>query len=135
MIIFNKLFSFFFFIETSNIDLNDNNLNNVELYNNSLLLLQFISYFYIFIKIYKILCYAKMTSDWFPMLNPYQWPFSFFQAVATPYFRFCAWLLPSLKFKKSSIEISGIVGLEALNAVIYLCVRMANFLVEILESI
>jgi uncharacterized protein YggT (Ycf19 family) len=75
-----------------------------------------------------------MTCEWFPMLNPYQWPFSFLQTVTVPYFRFWSKLLPSLKFQKSSVEISGIVALEALNAIIYFCVRWVNLFLVILKS-
>jgi uncharacterized protein YggT (Ycf19 family) len=98
------------------------------------LLLTILSYLYVWIKFYKVLCYGKMTCEWFPMLNPYQWPFSFLQTVTVPYFRFWSKLLPSLKFQKSSVEISGIVALEALNAIIYFCVRWVNLFLVILKS-
>lgn len=100
----------------------------------AVLLLNLISYLYIVVKFYKILCYAKLTCDWFPMLNPYNWPFSFLQTITNPYFRFWARILPSLKFKKSSVEISGIIALEGLNAVIYFCVRSVNILVVALDN-
>lgn len=97
-------------------------------------LLNLISYLYIAVKFYKVLCYAKLTCEWFPMLNPYNWPFSFLQAITNPYFRFWSKILPSLKFKKSSVEISGIIALEALNAIIYFCVRSVNVLVIALDN-
>lgn len=100
----------------------------------AVLLLNFISYLYIAVKFYKVLCYAKLTCDWFPMLNPYNWPFSFLQTITNPYFRFWSRILPSLKFKKSSVEISGIIALEGLNAVIYFCVRFVNILVVALDN-
>jgi len=100
----------------------------------AVLLLNFISYLYIVIKFYKVLCYAKLTCDWFPMLNPYNWPFSFLQTITNPYFRFWSRILPSLKFKKSSVEISGIIALEGLNVVIYFCVRFVNILVVALDN-
>ena len=93
-----------------------------------------LSYLYVWIKFYKVMCYGKMTCEWFPMLNPYQWPFSFLQTVTVPYFRFWSKLLPSLKFQKSSVEISGIVALEALNAIIYFCVRWVNLFLIVLKS-
>lgn len=97
-------------------------------------LLNLISYLYIAVKFYKVLCYAKLTCEWFPMLNPYNWPFSFLQTITNPYFRFWSKILPSLKFKKSSVEISGIIALEALNAIIYFCVRSVNVLVIALDN-
>ena len=100
----------------------------------SIFLLNVISYLYIFLKFYKILCYSKMTFDWLPMINPYIWPFSFFQLLTGPYFSFWSRILPNLKLEKSSIEISGIIALEALNAFIYFSVRFANFLLVIIEQ-
>jgi len=105
------------------------------IYGFSVFLLNFLSYLYISIKFYKILCYAKMTCDWFPMLNPFQWPFSFFRTTTAPYFRFWGRVLPSIKFKKASIEISGIIGLEALNALVYFCVRSVNLIVVLLMQL
>jgi uncharacterized protein YggT (Ycf19 family) len=99
-----------------------------------ILLVNFISYLYIAVKFFKVLCYAKLTCEWFPMLNPYNWPFSFLQTITNPYFKFWSKVLPSLKFKKSSVEISGIIALEALNAIIYFCVRSVNLLVLSLEQ-
>lgn len=97
-------------------------------------LVNLISYVYIGVKFFKVLCYAKLTCEWFPMLNPYNWPFSFLQTITNPYFKFWSKVLPSLKFKKSSVEISGIIALEALNAIIYFCVRTVNVLVVSLEQ-
>ena len=97
-------------------------------------LVNIISYIYIAVKFFKVLCYAKLTCEWFPMLNPYNWPFSFLQTITNPYFKFWSKILPSLKFKKSSVEISGIIALEALNAIIYFCVRAVNLLVISLEQ-
>ncbi len=106
-----------------------------SLYFFSILLLNLVSYIYIWVKFYKVLCYSKLTCEWFPMINPYQWPFSFFQTMTAPYFRFWAKVLPNLKFQKSSLEISGIIALEALNTLIYFCVRSVNILITLLEDI
>lgn len=100
-----------------------------SLYFLSIFLLNICSYIYICIKFYKVLCYAKLTCEWFPMINPYQWPFSFLQSLTRPYFQFWSKILPTIKLKKASVEISGIIALEALNAIIYFCVRMVNTLI------
>jgi hypothetical protein len=68
------------------------------------------------------------------MINPYVWPFSIFQVLTGPYFAFWAKILPSIKLDKSSVEISGIIALEALNSFIYFCVRYTNHLLMILEE-
>ena len=75
-----------------------------------------------------------MTFEWLPMINPYVWPFSIFQVLTGPYFAFWSKILPSIKLDKSSVEISGIIGLEALNSLIYFCVRFTNILLAILEE-
>lgn len=100
----------------------------------SIFLLNFISYLYILLKFYKVLCYSKMTFEWLPMINPYVWPFSVFHVLTGPYFSFWSKILPSIKLDKSSVEISGIIALEALNSLIYFCVRFTNILLAILEE-
>jgi hypothetical protein len=100
----------------------------------SIFLLNFVSYFYILLKFYKVLCYSKMTFEWLPMINPYVWPFSIFHVVTGPYFAFWSRILPSIKLDKSSVEISGIIALEALNSFIYFCVRFTNILLAILDE-
>jgi uncharacterized protein YggT (Ycf19 family) len=108
---------------------------NVQLTHSfSIFLLNFISYLYILLKFYKVLCYSKMTFEWLPMINPYVWPFSIFQVLTGPYFAFWSRILPSIKLDKSSVEISGIIALEALNSLIYFCVRFTNILLAILEE-
>ena len=104
-------------------------VTDVFIHELSVLLINVVSYLYILLKFYKVLCYSRMTFDWMPMINPYIWPFSFFQLMTGPYFAFWSKILPNLKLEKSSIEISGIVGLEALNALIYFCVRFTNILI------
>jgi hypothetical protein len=99
-----------------------------------LFLLNFISYLYNAVKFYKILCYAKLTFEWFPMINPYIWPFSIFRKLTGSYFQLWSKILPPIKIQKSSIDISGVVALEALNALIYFCARIANILVIILQE-
>ena len=98
----------------------------------SIFLLNSISYLYIFLKFYKVLCYSKMTFEWLPMINPYVWPFSIFQILTTPYFLFWSKIFPSIRFETSSIEISGIIALESLNSLIYFCVRLTNYLIQFL---
>lgn len=100
----------------------------------SIFLVNFISYLYILVKFYKVLCYSKMTFEWLPMINPYVWPFSVFHIVTGPYFAFWARILPSIKLDKSSVEISGIIALESLNSLIYFCVRLTSLLIDVLDE-
>jgi hypothetical protein len=75
-----------------------------------------------------------MTCEWLPMINPYLWPFSLFNLASKPYFKFWSTILPSIKFNQSSMEISSIVGLEALTSLVYFCVRIAEFLTAFIQE-
>ena len=123
-----------------------NNLNSLLelIYNGELIsllghylyifLLNFVSYIWILLKFYKVLCYSKMTFEWLPMINPYVWPFSVFHILTGPYFKFWSTRLPNVKFDKSSIEISAIIGLEALNSLVYFAVKVAHILLVLLDE-
>ena len=100
----------------------------------SIILINITSYAYVLLKFYKILCYSRMAFDWLPMINPYVWPFSMFHVLTNPYFAFWQRLFPAIKFERHSLEVSGIIGLEALNSLIYFCVKLTNLLVIILEE-
>ena len=100
----------------------------------SIFLVNLCAYLYVLIKFFKILCYSKMTFEWLPMVNPYVWPFSTFQVITDPYFSFWAKLLPMLKFEKSSLEVSGIIGLEALNSCTFFFVKLTTFLLPVLDK-
>ena len=100
----------------------------------SIILINFISYAYVFAKLFKVLCFSKLTFDWLPMINPYIWPFSFFKLVTDPYFNIWAKLLPSIKFEKRSVDISAIIALESLNTIVFLLVVLANECLVILEE-
>lgn len=99
----------------------------------SILLVNVIQYAYIALKIYRVLCYSKLTFEWLPMVNPFIWPFSIFHLLTTDYFRFWNRILPPIKFEKSSFDISAIIALEALSSIIYFCVLSTSFLLGILE--
>jgi hypothetical protein len=75
-----------------------------------------------------------MTFEWLPMVNPYVWPFSFFQVMTTPYFKFWSKIFPTVKFENSSLEVSGILALEILNSLLYFCIRVTQSLILVLEE-
>ncbi len=113
----------------------DITLSNTIFHSLAVFLLNAVSYLYIFIKFYKVLCYSKMTFEWLPMINPYVWPFSIFHVLTGPYFAFWSKILPTIKFERSSVEISGIIALESLNSLIYFCVKATNQLIVLLEEL
>lgn len=95
-------------------------------------LLSIVSYFYVFLKFFKVLCYSKLTFEWFPMINPYVWPFSIFNTLTGPYFAFWSRVLPTIKLEKSSVEISNIIALEALNTVVFFLMLLTQELIGFL---
>ena len=101
----------------------------------SIILLNVISYLYIFLKFYKILCYSKMTFDWLPMINPYIWPFSFFRIATGWYFELFQKHFPTIVINKRGFNISTIVGLELLNSLTFCLVRISHSLIYILEDL
>jgi|APCry1669190646_1035306.scaffolds.fasta_scaffold19530_2 hypothetical protein len=100
----------------------------------ALVLVNCLAYSYIFLKLFKTLCYSKMTFDWLPMINPYIWPFSLFDLVTGWYFEFWEKIFPTLKFESATFDISAIMALEAINSIMYFCVKLANFLIVVLEE-
>jgi 1,4-dihydroxy-2-naphthoate octaprenyltransferase len=76
-----------------------------------------------------------MTFEWLPMINPYVWPFSVFNVLTGPYFAFWARVLPSVKLERTSVEISGIIAVEALNSVVFFCMQATNYLIVILQEL
>jgi uncharacterized protein YggT (Ycf19 family) len=90
---------------------------------------------FILAKFYKFCCYTKVTIDWFPLINPYSWPFFIIRNLTFPYFKFWSRLLPPLKFKKNSIDISVIVGLEALNSLQYFCFLLSIFFLNLIMEV
>jgi uncharacterized protein YggT (Ycf19 family) len=106
-----------------------------------LLLTDIVGYCYILLKVYRIICFSKVTLDQLPLINPYKWPFSFFRVLTQPYFRVCHSLIPSLKIGKVAYDVSTIVGLEALSSLIYMTMHirvsiysMAEILLEKVSS-
>lgn len=112
----------------------DQNFSVFFMHNAARILVNLIAYLYVLIKFFKVLCYSKMTFEWLPLVNPYVWPFSMFQIATKPYFSFWAKLLPTVKFQKSSLEVSGIIALEALNSCTFFLVKSTNLLVSFLEK-
>jgi|APCry1669192319_1035405.scaffolds.fasta_scaffold00023_40 hypothetical protein len=84
------------------------------------------------LKVFRVLCYSKLTFDWFPLINPYIWPQSILTSLTQPYFRFWSRLLPAINFEKSSVRISSLVALEILNSLLFLFVRISKLIILLL---
>ncbi len=96
-------------------------------------LLTIVAYSYTIVKSYKLLCYSKLTFDWFPMINPYIWPFSFFRLLTEPYFRLWRHILPSVKLEGSSVDVSNFVAVESLNLVAFLFINITLYSIAYLD--
>jgi uncharacterized protein YggT (Ycf19 family) len=101
-------------------------------HNLAVFLINIVSYFYVLLKFFKVLCYSRLTFEWFPMINPYVWPFSIFQTLTGPYFAFWARVLPNIKLQKSSLEISSIIALESLNSMVFFLMILTQELIHVL---
>jgi uncharacterized protein YggT (Ycf19 family) len=99
------------------------------------IIVNIVSYLYILVKFYKVLCYSKLTFEWLPIINPYVWPFSFFNTLTDPYFALWGKIFPTLRLQNSSLDISGIIALETLNSIVYFCVRAGYFVIELLIAL
>lgn len=100
-----------------------------------LFLTDMIGYSYVLLKVYRILCFSKVTLDQLPLINPYKWPFSFFRVLTQPYFRLCYGLIPTLKIGKVSYDVSTVVGLEALSSIIYMTIYIRVVIYTLAEKI
>jgi hypothetical protein len=87
----------------------------------------FCGFLFTFIKLYRILCFTRLTFDQLPVFNPYKWPLAFIRISTTPYLRLWSKLLPSLKIGKGSFNISGIIGVEFLSAVVFFTTEIRIF--------
>ena len=123
------------FFNNLNLALNIDEITIYIIHSLAVFLLNAVSYFYVFLKFFKVLCYSKLKFEWFPMINPYVWPFSIFQALTGPYFAFWARVLPSIKLEKSSLEISNIIALEALNSFVFFAMLLTQELIGLLNEL
>lgn len=67
------------------------------------------------LRIYRVLCFVKITFEQLPMYNPYKWPLSFIRVLTRPYLAFWDKFLPNVRFGNMTFEISTMVALEVLS--------------------
>lgn len=58
-----------------------------------------------------------------------------FYNLAQPYILYCNKIIPIVKLRRASVEISSIVGLEVLNVLIYYCVRIVNLILLVIKGL
>ena len=79
------------------------------------------------VRIFKVLLYMKLTLEFFPIINPYVWPYSILRWLTTWYFEFWRVFLPPLRLRRSSVSMPVFVAIEALTPVLYFCLFIVNF--------
>jgi hypothetical protein len=114
--------------------INSLNLNTAFVYL-LVLLADSISYLFLLLKIYRVLCFGKLTMDQLPLLNPYIWPFSLIRIITKPYFKFWSLLLPNVNFGSASYDISAIIGLEVLSKFISNILYFRAFCLEFAKQL
>lgn len=131
-----NIFSTFPFLAADPFGLTDSALvltdpeNQLSFFSASLLIFvsNFLYYFLIFLKFYRVLCFSKITFDGLPMINPYIWPFSIFRILTKPYFKFWKKTFPNLQSGRGAFDVSLILALEVLSAIIYFLSQVRLFL-------
>jgi hypothetical protein len=87
------------------------------------------------LKIYRAICYTKLTIDWIPFINPYKWPASFLSTWTQPFFFEMTKYMPRISKKRRTFDLSIIIGLELLTLSLGLIVFCINYLALYLETV
>lgn len=98
-------------------------------------LADFLSFFYILIKTYRMLCYCKLVMDQMPLFNPYIWPLSTVRVITSPYFNFFNKLLPNFTFGRYTFSISILLCLEFLGAILSFLIRFKMIVLSHADSL
>lgn len=99
------------------------------------ILADLLAFCYIFLKLYRILCFIKLTFDQLPLFNPYYWPLSAIRILTNPYFQFCSKIVPTLRFGRYSYNASVLIALEMLMAFITIVIRLRFFILNHAQNI
>ena len=70
-----------------------------------------------FIKLYRLFCYTTYTYDMFPVVNPYNWPLSFINALTRPYFKLIKKLFNPITIGPLKYDISSLTAFILLEAI------------------
>lgn len=95
------------------------------------ILINFITFIYILVQLYKVLCYSKITFDWFPLLNPYHWPFFLFKKSTHFYFYFWSKLIPKIKLYIFTRDLSHFIAIDALTILLFILQTLYTLLLNI----
>ncbi len=108
---------------------------NIFIFHISNFLKEFTEALFVLLKVYRIFCYAKITLDQIPLINPYVWPTSVIRLTTSPYFNYWSLRLPNIKLGLMSYQASNLIALEILNILIRMTYFMYKFAVrELLKN-
>ena len=88
--------------------------------------------FYILLRWFSFFCTLKITLEWFPLLNPYKWPYILIGDVTNWYFNECEKVFPPIRLPAQSINLGVIIGLETLNFLASIVLGVLNFCTDFL---
>ena len=91
-------------------------------------------YIYLLLRCYKVLCYSRMTLYWLAAVKSELWPFSYFCFFTDYYFNFWRKIIPNYSIGRINIIFSSLIGLHALNAIIYFILELAKLLIYIFST-
>jgi uncharacterized protein YggT (Ycf19 family) len=86
-------------------------------------------------KLFRVLCYARITLEWFPMINPYVMPYALIKQVTDGYFNYWNKIIPKIRMRKRAYNVSVIICIELLNTLTYFLVLLINLCIFGLETI
>jgi hypothetical protein len=102
-------------------------------------LLVFLSNFFaclfLLLKVFKLICYTKVTISQLPVLNPYTWPFAFPRIATRFYFRFWRRALPPVRLSGVTLNLSIFMSLEVLKCLLFVTGSLRMFTLETAQSI
>lgn len=93
-----------------------------------------ICFAYGFLRLFQLSCYTRITLEWLPFINPYNWPFWIFYTLTEYYLILFNRIFPNIKLKAGVFEISTLLGLEAVNFSLYTCTLLLEKAGELLQE-
>ncbi len=73
---------------------------------------------------FRVLCYTKLTFDWFAKFNPNMWPYSVITSIVNPYFSFFSSKIPMLRVEIGIFDPSMFLSLQIVNLITWICFQI-----------
>jgi len=82
-------------------------------------LIEIFSNLYLMSSFFRLLCYTRLTLNWFTTFNPNTWPYSFITNIVNPYFYFWSTKIPFLRSNIGVMDVSVVLALQIVNLSIW----------------